>query len=214
MSEPWFIRPESPVVRRALWIAVAWAYVALLGAVLVIGVAGLVALLVGLIVYLVDFASREFTLASAWAPARIVAWLTLPAAGALAIWTAAYGSTQQGSFRRAAVAIGVGAVSGLVMWLTGSLALPMVVLTLGCTVAIPVEHPGRWLVRIVLGAAAIPLFPAWDNRGIEIVASLVALGPVAAGLSVWFGDALWAAVVALRSRGEGDAIRAPSSLDV
>lgn len=201
------------MVRRALWIAVAWAYVTLLAALLVIAVAGLVALLVNLIVYLVDFANREFTLAGAWAPARVVAWLVLPAAGALAIWTAAYGSTQQRSFRRAAVAIGVGAVSGLVMWLTGSLALPMVALTLGWAVAIPVEHPGRWLVRIVLGAAAIPLFPAWDNRGIEVVAGLVALGPVAAGLSVWFGDALWAAVVALRSRGEGEGIRAPSSLD-
>lgn len=214
MSDPWFVRPESPVVRRALWIAVAWAYVAMLAAVLVVAVAALVAVLVGLIVYLVDFAGREFTLASAWAPARVVAWLALPAAGALAIWTAAYGSTQQRSFRRGIVAIALGAVTGLVLWLTGSLALPMVVLAFGWAVAIPVEHPGRWLVRIVLASAAIPLFPAWDNRGIEVVALLVALGPVAAGLSVWLGDALWAAVVALRSRGDGDPIRSPTSLDV
>ena len=201
-------------MRRALWIAVGWAYVAALAAVIVIAVASLVALIVVLVVYLLDFSSRQFEPRAVWSPAQVVAWFVLPAAGGIAIWTAAYGSTQRGSVGRGMAAIAVSALVSLLMWFTGSLALPMLALAVGWAVAIPAEHPGRWLARIVLAVAVLPVFPVWDRKGLELVVPFVAAGPIVAGLSVFVGDLGWSLAVRLRSRGDGGVERAPSSLDV
>lgn len=213
-AQPWFSRPEAGVVRRALWIAVAWAYVAVLAALVVIAVAALVALIVVLIVYLLDFSSRRFEIDTVLSPAILVAWVVFPAAGAVAIWTAAYGSTRRRSVGRGTAAIAIGTLGGVGMWLTGSLALPMLALALGWTIAIPAEHAARWLARIALAVALVPAFPTWDGAGLGVVASAAAIGPLAAGLSVYLGDLGWTLAVRLRSRGDGGVVRSPTSLDV
>ena len=201
------------MVRRALIIAVGWAYIAALVAVIVVGIAALVALIVAVIVYLLDFSTRELEMSRVVGPAGLVAWLLLPVAAGISVWTAAYGSTQRYSLKRASLAIVLALVTALLMWFTGSLALPMIALAVGWSVAIPVEHPGRWLARIALAMAVLPLFPVWDGRGIEVVLLAAAIGPGAAGLSVVLGDSAWSGVVKLRSRGDEGGIRAPNSLD-
>ena len=206
--------PAARVVRRAVWIAVAWAYVAALAALLFVGLTLLVAAVVLLVVFVFDGADRELIWSNVWSPARIVAWVVFPLAGAVAVWTAAYGSTQESSLRRGVLAVSAAAVGGLAMWLAGSLALPLVGLTLGWTFAVPAEHPARWFVRLILAAVAVPFYPSWDGQSQWVVAAVVATGPAAAGLSVWVGDALWSAAAKLRSRGDGGVVRAPSSLDV
>ena len=206
---PWLVAPEPGVARRALLIAVAWAYVAALAAAIAIAFSALIALIVVLVVYLVDYGNREMEYAAVMGPAQVVAWMAIPLAAGLAIWTAGYGATQSDSIRRTVVGIAAAGMTGMAMWLIGSLALPMIVLAVGWAIAIPVEHPGRWIARIVVAVALLPLFPGWAGAGADVVAVSVAVSPVVAGTSVFLGDLGWSVSVRLRSRGDGGVVRGP-----
>ena len=73
--------PSPPVVRRAVWIAVGWAYVAALAALVLVGLAVLVAVVVTLAISVFDASNRGFQMADVWPPVRVVAWVVFPLAG-------------------------------------------------------------------------------------------------------------------------------------
>jgi cell division protein FtsW (lipid II flippase) len=210
----WRTRPEPAVALRALWISVAWSYVASLGALLAVGLAALVSAIVVLVVYLLDFSSKELEIATAWGPAVLVGWIASPIAVAVSIWVAAYGSTQRESVRRATGAVVLASLIGLVLWFTGSLGMVVVVLAVGWTFAIPAEHPGRWVARLVGAIVAFRFYPIWDGVGTEVIVACVLSAPLVAGASVFVGDLVWGGALRMRARSNDETLRAPSSLEL
>ena len=213
-AQPSRAQPEPGVVRRALWIAVAWSYVAALGAILVVGITALVALIVMLVLYLLDFSTRQLDLAAAWSLAIAVGWVAGPVAIAISIWVAAYGSTQRNSVRSGTLAVGAASVGALVLWVTGSLGIVTVALAAGWAFAIPTEHAGRWIARVLLAIGLLPVYPIWDGVGVEVIVFAAITGPIVAGISVLVGDLLWILMLRLRARGQTETMRSPTSLDV
>ena len=192
----------------------AWSYVAALAALLVVGVATLVALLVILVIYLLDFSTRELDLATVWSPAIVVGWIVGPIAVGISVWVGAYGSTQRDSIRRGTLAVGAAAVGAVFMWFIGSLGIVAVALAAGWAFAIPAEHAGRWLVRVLAVLGVLPFYPIWDDVGVGVIVLAALSGPVVAGMSVLIGDLAWMAMLRVRARGGEETIRAPTSLDV
>ena len=204
--------PDARVVRRALWIAVGWSYVAALGSALVVGLTALIALIVDLVASL--SADRGFDASSAWSLAEIVAWIALPIGLAVSVWVAAYGSTRRGSLKSGTIAVAAAAVAGAIAWFTGNLAIVVVGLGVGWAVAMPAEHPARWILRLLPAVALLFVYPDWDGEAAWLIALALITGPLVGGLCVILGDLVWTVVQRLRIRGSGETVRSPTSLDV
>lgn len=207
-------RPEPSVVWRALGISVAWSYVAGLAALVLVGVVALVSLIVNLVGYFFDSVRDGFDLGTAWEPAVLVGWIVAPIALGVSIWVAAYGSTSSESVRRSFIATALAAIVGVGLWFAGTLGFVVATPAVGWTMAIPAEHPQRWVVRLLGAGAAVAFYPPWDELSTVALSAGVVTAPLVAGLCVLIGDLVWIGVDRVRSRRSEDTLRAPSSLDV
>lgn len=213
-SPEWFHELDGSLVRRAVGIAVTWAYVAGLAALIMVALAALVSLAVVAIVYLVDFAERELELEAIRSPTVFMAWIVAPAAALVSVWSAAYGSTREHSIPRAAVGVAAGLVVALLMWGLESTALVLLALSFGWSFAIPVDHPGRWGTRVVLPVVATLLYPRWPAMSVVDLVLWLGTGPAVAGALVLLGDMGWDGIRWMRGRGEAEMVaKAPSTED-
>ena len=201
--DPWFQRPDPSAVRRAIGIAVTWAYVAGLAALIVVALAAVVAMMVAAIVYLVDFANRTREFEVVRGPTVFMAWVALPVAAVASIWTSAYASTRAQTVVRASAGV-VGLVLGaLLMWRTQSTAIAMLPTAVGWSLAIPVEHPGRIGARIVLPLVAVLFFPSWPAMSVLLMVAWLGLGPAVGGGLVLLGDMAWVAARWMWDKSQG-----------
>jgi hypothetical protein len=211
----WFYEPQRSAVRRAVGIGITWAYVAGLAAVTMIVLAALVALAVAGIVYLIDFSNREMEFDAIMRPTVVVAWIVLPLGAAATVWASAYASTRSQSILRGLAGVVAMFASGLLMWGTQSTAIGLLPLALGWAIAIPVGHPGRIGVRLILPVLAVIFFPTWPGMSVLSLVIWLAIGPALAGGLTLLGDLGWTSARWMRGKSEAEMVaRAPSTEDV
>lgn len=159
---------------------------------LVVVAAGLVAAVVAGVAWLVGRGSGEPAgIDTVWRVVTFASALAAPLVIGLAVWVAAYGSTERGSRRRALVGAAAAAVGGAAYLLLGSSGLVLAALALGWSVAVPAERVGRIAARAVLSLAAALFMPAMgDLAGGWLVLVLVA-SPWVAVAFMLAGDAAW-----------------------
>ncbi len=197
----WLWEPSRDAVRRAVWVGVVWAYVGGVAAGLLLALAAGVALAANGIIYLADYGTRTFSVSDVVAPVRVVFWLVVPAAFAIALWSAAYVSTTRQSWIRGSAGIVAGGVVALLFHITGLSGALLAGLGLGWAVALPAEHPARWAARAVLPVLiGAVVFPAWAGLGLPIVILILVLSPALAALFVWLPDIAYAGLVTGRQR--------------
>jgi hypothetical protein len=183
-----FFRP-TPTLVRPLGVSVLWAYVAALAGL----VAELAVLVVtGLVAGAIWIIDRGVDVSSAITGAvRVGAWIVGPLALVAVVWVAAYGSTQQGSVPRAAVATPVALVAGVGLLLLQSIGFVAAALAVGWGVALPASGPSRAAVRgLPLVAAALAL-PRFDDVTFPVLAAALTVSPLTAALCVLLVDLPW-----------------------
>lgn len=214
-SPGWFHEPERSSVRRAFGIAITWAYVGGLAAATMIALAALVALAVATVVYLIDFSNRDLELEVLRRPTVFMAWVVLPLTAAATVWASAYASTRSRSVLRGLAGVAGMAAAALVLWKTQSTAISLLPLAIGWAVAIPVGHPGRIGVRLVLPVLAVLLFPTWPGMSVLSLGVWLGIGPVLAGGLALLGDLGWVSARWMRAKSDAELVaRSPSTEDV
>ncbi len=112
----------------------------------------------------------------------------------MAVWVAAYASTEGGSRRRAAV----GASGGLAVMagylLLGSSGLVLAGLALGWALAVPAERVGRVGARSVPSLLVALVMPRIDALPVLMLVAVLLVSPWAATLLGWLGDGAWEAL--------------------
>ncbi len=200
----WLHEPDPSAVRRGIGIGITWAYVAGLAAVVMVALATLVALAVAATVYLVDFANRAFDLEVVRGPTSFMAWVALVGAAAASVWAVAFASTRSQSVLTASAGATGLVLGALLMWRVQSTAIAMLPLAVGWSVAIPVEHPGRLLARILPPLVAVLFFPSWPSMSVVSIVAWMAAGPLVGGGLALLGDLGWSGVARIRGTDDMD----------
>lgn len=198
----WFWDPEPGLVRRAVGIAVMWAYVAAFGVLVLGAIAGLVLVASSGILYLANFGERTFVLRDVLDPLRYVALFVIPLGFGAAVWAAAFGSTRSGSFARAVFATAIGLLVGLLFHLLDFSGALLAALATGWAVALPADHVGRWGVRGGIGVLLAVFSPRWEGLTLTNGVVLLVLTPIVAGVIVWLADYVWFGINSMRVRSE------------
>ncbi len=190
-----FFRPfPAAGVARPLGVAVLWAFAAALVGGAIVGLASLIAGGVSGIFWMFDHSiSVTDTMGETL---RIAAWVIAPIGIAVAVWVAAYGSTQEGSMSRALVAAPAALALGVALMLLNSSGLVAASLALGWALAVPSTSPTHIATRAVPILVLALLVPGLDDLSGWFVVAVLVASPVAAGTAVLAADVLW------RLRGE------------
>lgn len=184
--------PGRGVVARSLTIAALWSMVAALAAAVVVLVAGLVSAAVVGVAWLVSSGQAGLAdTAVIWRVATVTTWIVGILAIGLAVWVAAYASTEWGSRSRALAGSAAAGLAMVAYLLLGSSGLVVAGLGLGWAVAIPAERISRVSVRGIAVLLVSLLAPGFDSvSGAELVL-LLALSPWVAAALVWLVDGAW-----------------------
>jgi len=184
--------PGRGVVARSVTIAALWSMVAALGAALMVLVAGLVAAAIVGVAWLVSSGQAGLAdTALIWRVAGVTTWIVAALAIGLAVWVAAYASTEWGSRPRALAGSAAAGVAVAAYLLLGSSGVVVAGLGLGWAVAIPAERISRVAVRgiaILLVSLAAPGFESVSGAELALV---LAVSPWVAAALVWLADAAW-----------------------
>ncbi|MDF1595486.1 MAG: hypothetical protein P1T08_05240 [Acidimicrobiia bacterium] len=194
-----FFRP-FPVagVARPLGVAVLWAFAAAIVGGAIVGLASLIAGGVSGIGWMFDHSiSVTHMMGEAL---RIAAWVIAPIGIAVAVWVAAYGSTQQGSMSRALVAAPAALALGVALLLLNSSGLVAAALALGWALAVPSTSPTHIAARAVPILVLALLVPGLDDLSGWVIVAVLVASPVAAGMAILVADVLWR----LRADAAGD----------
>lgn len=156
-------------------------------------IAGGVALVMGL------FNDSVSATASMGETLRIAAWIFAPIGLGVAVWVAAYGTTEHGSLPRTFVAApaAVGVAVGLL--LLDSSGLLAAGLAIGWALAIPAESPTHVAARALPMLVVALIVPRLDDLSTLTMVAYLAASPLAAAISVYLGDLPWS----LRGREPG-----------
>lgn len=187
-SERSFFRASSPIA-RPLAVAVLWAFaVAIAGGALV----GLGALIAGGVALVMGLFNDSVSASAAMGETlRIAAWIFAPIGLGVAVWVAAYGSTEEGSLPRTIVAApaAVGVAVGLL--LLDSSGLLAAGLAIGWALAIPAESPTHIAARSLPMLVVALIVPRLDDLSTWTLVAYLAVSPLAAAISVYLGNLPW-----------------------
>ena len=190
MSDPQrrFFRPSTGIA-RPLAVAVLWAVaVAVAGAVIV----GLAALIAGGVAGIMGWFDDSTSASGAMRETlEIAAWIFAPIGLAVAVWVAAYGTTQQGSLPRTLLAApaAIGVAAGLLF--LDSSGLLAAGLAIGWALAIPAESPTQVAARSLPLLVAALLLPRLSDLSGWAIVGFMAASPVAAAAGVYLADLPW-----------------------
>jgi hypothetical protein len=187
-SDRSFFRASSPIA-RPLAVAILWAFAAAAAGGVIIGLASLIAGGVALAMGL--FNDSVSATASMGETLRIAAWILAPIGLGVAVWVAAYGTTEQGSLTRTIVAApaAVGVAVGLL--LLDSSGLLAAGLAIGWALAIPAESPTHVAARALPMLIVALIAPRLDDLSTWTTVGYLAASPLVAAISVYLGDLPW-----------------------
>jgi hypothetical protein len=187
-SDRSFFRASSPIA-RPLAVAILWAFAAAAAGGVIIGLASLIAGGVALAMGL--FNDSVSATASMGETLRIAAWILAPIGLGVAVWVAAYGTTEQGSLTRTIVAApaAVGVAVGLL--LLDSSGLLAAGLAIGWALAIPAESPTHVAARALPMLIVALIAPRLDDLSTWTTVGYLAASPLVAAISVYVGDLPW-----------------------
>jgi hypothetical protein len=176
-------------------IAALWSMVAALVAAAVVLLAGLVGAAIVGIAWLVSGGAAELAdTALIWRVATVATWIVAALVVAVAVWVAAYASTEWGSRPRALVGTAAAGLAMAAFLLLGSSGLVVAGLGLGWAVAIPAERIGRVAARGVSSWLVALLAPGLGSLSGATLALLLAISPWVAAVLVWMSDGAWVLV--------------------
>jgi hypothetical protein len=187
-SERSFFRASGPIA-RPLAIAVLWAFAVAFAGGALVGLSALIAGGVALVMGLFnDSASASAAMGETL---RIAAWIFAPIGLGVAVWVAAYGSTEEGSLPRTIVAApaAVGVAVGLL--LLDSSGLLAAGLAIGWALAIPAESPTHIAARSLPMLVVALTVPRLDDLSTWTLVAYLAVSPLAAAISVYLGNLPW-----------------------
>lgn len=187
-----FRAPVRGAVRRSLIIAALWSMVGALVGALVVVVAGLVSGAVVGVAWLVS--AGEADLADPdliWRVATTSSWVAGPLVVGLAVWVAAYASTEWGSRPRALAGSAAALVGMAAYALVGSSGFLVAGLALGWSIAVPAERVARVAARAVLSLIAALFLPRIDSLSGGILVVVLVASPWLTALLVLVGDRAW-----------------------
>lgn len=167
---------------------------ALVGAVVVL-LAGLVGAAIAGIAWLVS--GGEADLADTgliWRVATVATWIVAVLVVGVAVWVAAYASTEWGSRPRALAGAAAAGLTVAAYLLLGSSGFVLAGLGLGWAVAIPAERISRVAARGVTSLLVALLAPGFESLSGATLTLLVAVSPWVAALLVWLSDRVWVLV--------------------
>jgi hypothetical protein len=180
------------VAARAVLIAALWSMVAALAGVVVVVFVGLVAAAVVGVAWLTSNGGSALADTTViWQAATVATWVVAALVVAIAVWVAAYASTEWGSRRRALVAIAGAGMAMVAYYLLGSSGLVVAGLGLGWAIAIPAERVGRVAIRAVVSLLVALLAPAFESLSGGVLALGLALSPWVTALLFLFSDGTW-----------------------
>jgi hypothetical protein len=187
-SDRSFFRASSPIA-RPLAVAILWAFAAAAAGGVIIGLASLIAGGVALAMGL--FNDSVSATASMGETLRVAAWILAPIGLGVAVWVAAYGTTEQGSLTRTIVAApaAVGVAVGLL--LLDSSGLLAAGLAIGWALAIPAESPTHVAARALPMLIVALIAPRLDDLSTWTTVGYLAASPLVAAISVYLGDLPW-----------------------
>jgi hypothetical protein len=183
-----FFRASSPIA-RPLAVAILWTFAAAVAGGVIVGLASLIAGGVALVMGL--FNDSVSATASMGETLRIAAWIFAPIGLSVAVWVAAYGTTEQGSLPRTIVAApaAVGVAVGLL--LLDSSGLLAAGLAIGWALAIPAESPTHVAARALPMLVVALIVPRLDDLSTWTMVAYLAVSPLAAAISVYVGNLPW-----------------------
>lgn len=180
---------------RSVTIAALWSMVAALVGAVVVLLAGLVGAAIAGIAWLVS--GGEADLADTgliWRVATVATWIVAVLVVGVAVWVAAYASTEWGSRPRALAGAAAAGLTVAAYLLLGSSGFVLAGLGLGWAVAIPAERISRVAARGVTSLLVALLAPGFESLSGATLTLLVAVSPWVAALLVWLSDRVWVLV--------------------
>jgi hypothetical protein len=182
-------------VARSVTIAALWSMVAALIGALIVVVAGLVTAAIVGVAWLVSNGGADLAdTALIWRVATVATWIVAPVAVLVAVWVAAYASTEWGSRPRALAGTAAAGLALGAYLLLGSSGLLVAGLGLGWAVAIPAERISRVAVRGITSLLVALVAPGLASLSGPTVALLLVVSPWVAALLVWLSDRGWVLV--------------------
>lgn len=197
-----FRAPVRGALRRSLIIAALWSMVGALVGALIVVVAGLTSGAVVGIAWLVSAGTAELADPDLiWRVATITSWVAGPLVVGLAVWVAAYASTEWGSRPRALAGTAAALIGMAAYALLGSSGFVVAGLALGWSIAVPAERVARIAARAILSLIAVLFLPQIDTLSGGVLVVVLVSSPWLTALLVWLGDWAWR-LVARRWRGK------------
>ena len=164
---------------------------AVVGAIVVL-LAGLVGAAIVGIAWLVSGGSAGLAdPALIWRVASVAIWIVAILVMGVAVWVAAYASTEWGSRPRALAGVAAAASAAGAYLLLGSSGLALAGLAFGWAIAIPAERVGRIAARAVPSLLVALLAPALEPLSGPALALALVVSPWLAALLVWLADLVW-----------------------
>lgn len=176
-------------IARPLGVAVLWTLAAALAGGLVVGLAALIA--GGVTVVMGLFNDSVSVTGSMRETLRVAAWIFAPIGLSLAVWAAAYGTTEQGSVPRTFVAAPAAVAAAVGLLLLDSSGLLAAGLAVGWALAIPAESPTHVAARALPLLIVALIVPGIDDLSTWVLVGYLSLSPLVAGLGVYLGDLPW-----------------------
>ena len=182
-------------------IAALWSMVATLVAALIVLVVGLVTAAIVGVAWLVSRGQADLADAALiWRVATVTTWIVAALAIGLAVWVAAYASTEWGSRPRALAGSAAAGLAITAYLLLGSSGLVVAGLGLGWAVAIPAERISRVAVRGIVILLVSLLAPGFESVPGAELAVVLAVSPWVAAALLWPADAAWVLMAGWISR--------------
>lgn len=129
-----------------------------------------------------------------WRVATVTIWIMAALVMGVAVWVAAYASTEWGSRPRALAGTAAATLTAGAYLLLGFSGLAVAGLALGWSVAIPAERVSRIAVRAVPSLLVALLAPGLESLSGAGLALVLATSPWVAALLVWLADSGWVLV--------------------
>ena len=122
---------------------------------------------------------------------RIAAWILAPIGLGVAVWVAAYGSTEEGSLPRTIVAAPAAVAVAVGLLLLDSSGLLAAGLAIGWALAIPAESPTHVAARALPMLVVALIVPRLGDLSSWTLVAYLAASPPAAAISLYLGDLPW-----------------------